>query len=98
MTHTTPTISIRAATHGDGPTLARLAALDSASVPFGPVLLAEVDGRPRAALSLAEDRVIGDPFARTAELAQLLRLHARTTAERAERREHRGLARLRLAA
>ena len=102
MTHTTtPTISIRAATHGDGPALARLAALDSAPVPFGPVLLAEVDGRPQAALSLTEDRVIGDPFVRTAELAELLRFHARTTAQRAERvegREQRGLARLRLAA
>ena len=81
-----PTISIRAATTGDGPVLARLAALDSAPVPFGPALLAEVDGQPRAALSVAEDRVIGDPFARTAELGELLRLHAR------------GLARMPLAA
>ncbi len=101
MTHTTPTISIRAATHGDGPALARLAALDSAPVPFGPVLLAEVDGRPRAALSLRDDRVIGDPFARTAELGQLLRFHARAVAERDERArapQHRALSRLRLAA
>jgi hypothetical protein len=101
MTLTTPTISIRAATHGDGPALARLAALDSAPVPCGPVLLAEVDGRPQAALGIDDDRVIGDPFARTAELVELLRVHARATADRAERlapREHRGLARLRLAA
>jgi hypothetical protein len=101
MTHTTPTISIRAATHGDGPALARLAALDSAPVPFGPVLLAEVDGRPRAALSVRDDRVIGDPFTRTAELVELLRVHARSTADRAQRlapREQRGLGRLRLAA
>ena len=101
MTHTTPTISIRAATNGDGPALARLAALDSAPVPFGPVLLAEVDGRPRAALSVSDNRVIGDPFARTAELAELLRLHARSTVQREERllgRESRGLGRLRLAA
>ena len=102
MSHiSTPTISIRAATHGDGPALARLAALDSAPVPFGPTLIAEVDGRPRAALSVRDDQVIGDPFARTAELVELLRVHARATADRAERlagREHRGLARLRLAA
>ena len=101
MTHTTPTISIRAATHGDGPALARLAALDSAPVPFGPVLVAEVDGRPTAALSVRDDRVIGDPFARTAELVELLRVHARATADREARlapREQRGLARLRLAA
>ena len=96
-----PTISIRAATNGDGPALARLAALDSAPVPFGPVLLAEVDGQPRAALSLREDRVVGDPFTRTSELGDLLRVHARATAQREERtarRENRGLGRLRLAA
>jgi hypothetical protein len=100
-TITTPTISIRAATHGDGPALARLAALDSAHVPFGPVLLAEIDGRPAAALDIRSDRVIGDPFTRTAELGDLLRMHARSVAareERAERREPRAFARLRLAA
>ena len=83
MTHiTTPTISIRAATTGDGPALARLAALDSAPVPFGPVLLAEVDGQPRAALSFRDDRVIGDPFTRTADLVEMLRVHARAMAAR----------------
>jgi hypothetical protein len=86
MSHTTtPTISIRAATNGDGPALARLAALDSAPVPFGPVLLAEVDGQPRAALSVRDDTVVGDPFARTAELVELLRVHARLTSAREER-------------
>ena len=85
MTHViSPTISIRAATTGDGPALARLAALDSAPVPFGPVLLAEVDGRPLAALNVNDGRVIGDPFARTTELVELLRIHARMTAARAE--------------
>ena len=102
MPHTnTSTISIRAANHGDGPALARLAALDSAPVPFGPVLLAEVDGQPRAALSVREDRVVGDPFTRTSDLADLLRVHASATAQREERtarREHRGFGRLRLAA
>jgi hypothetical protein len=100
MTSTTPTISIRAATHGDGQTLARLAALDSAPVPFGPVMIAEVDGQPRAALAVADDRVIGDPFVRTAGLAELLRVHARATAQREQRSEgaHRAFPRLRLAA
>jgi hypothetical protein len=78
MTHTTaPTISIRHATAGDGPALVRLAALDSAPVPYGDdVLLAEVDGRLRAALDVSEARAIADPFARTAELVELLRVHA----------------------
>jgi hypothetical protein len=85
-----PIISIRAAPTGDGPALARLAALDSAPVPFGPVLLAEVDGEPRAALGINDDRVLGDPFARTAELVDLLRLHARGLHERSERRHDAG--------
>jgi hypothetical protein len=77
----TPTISIRAATPGDGRTLMRLAALDSSPIPFGPTLIAEVDGEAQAALSLRDGRAIGDPFARTAELIDLLRLHAEAIAE-----------------
>ena len=88
MTHTTPTptISIRAAVPGDGRTLMRLAALDSAPVPFGPTLLAEVDGEPRAALALRDGAVIADPFARTAELVALLKVHSAAVAEQAAER------------
>lgn len=76
-----PTILIRHAAPGDGPVLMRLAALDSAPVPFGPALIAEVDGEPRAALALRDGAVIADPFARTAELVQLLQVHAAAVAE-----------------
>jgi hypothetical protein len=77
MSHTpSPTISIRAATGDDGRTLTRLAALDSAEVPAGPVLVAEVDGEAQAALSLRDGRVVADPFERTAELVSLLRVRA----------------------
>ena len=77
MSHrTTPTISIRSAGRDDLRTVSRLAALDSAPVPFGPVLLAEVDGEPRAAIALTDGRVVADPFAPTADLVALLRLHA----------------------
>jgi hypothetical protein len=87
MTTVTPTpiISIRAARAADGPALSRLAALDSAPVPFGPALIAEIDGEPRAALALRDGRVIADPFARTVELVQLLKVHAATVAESEER-------------
>ena len=81
----TPTISIRAASHADGPVLTRLAALDSARAPFGPALIAEVDGEPRAALGLRDRRVVADPFARTAELVTLLEVHASAVAEAGER-------------
>jgi hypothetical protein len=77
------TIAIRHATPGDGPALSRLAALDSAPVPFGEVVLAEVDDELRAAIDVATGQVIADPFAPTAELAELLRVHV----ARARRRE-----------
>ena len=77
MSHTaTPTISIRAATSSDARSLMRLAALDSAPVPLGPVLLAEVDGEAQAAIALRDGHVVADPFHRTAELVSLLRLRA----------------------
>lgn len=85
ITPYTPTIAIRAAAPADGPVLMRLAALDSAPVPFGPTLIAEVDGEPRAALALRDDQVVADPFARTAELVQLLKVHASAVAEDEER-------------
>jgi hypothetical protein len=81
----TPTIAIRAATSNDGPVLTRLAALDSARVPFGPTLIAEVDGAPRAALALRDGAVVADPFQRTAELVELLKVHAANVAEADER-------------
>jgi hypothetical protein len=89
----TPTISIRAAAPGDGPALNRLAALDSSPVPFGPALIAEVDGAPRAALQLRDGRVIADPFERTAELVQLLKVHAATVIDSGEETRPFGFAR-----
>ena len=51
-------------------------ALDSAPMPFGPALVAEVAGVPRAVLPLDGGRAFGDPFARTGELIALLELRA----------------------
>jgi hypothetical protein len=70
-------ITIRPAYADDQAALARLAALDSAvGVPASPVLVAEVDDELHAALSLADDTVIADPFAPTQHLVTLLRAHA----------------------
>lgn len=52
--------------------MARLAALDSAPVPPGPLLLAESDGELRAALSLTDGLTIADPFHPTAAIVDLL--------------------------
>ena len=69
-------IYIRTATSDDSRALRRLAALDSAPVPAGPVLIAEVNGRPEAALGIEDHTVVADPFEPTAELVDLLRVHA----------------------
>ena len=57
--------------------LARLAAIDSVdTVPPRPLLLAEVDGTLRAALSLRDGSSISDPFFPSAALLTLLRAQA----------------------
>jgi hypothetical protein len=67
-------VTVRRSTSGDASALARLAALDSASAPRGPALIAEADTRMLAALPLGAGRPIADPFEPTAELVQLLEL------------------------
>jgi hypothetical protein len=69
-----PTVVIRAARGSDTFALRRLAALDSARVPTGDVLVAETDGTMVAAHSPATGATIADPFRRTAEVVDLLQL------------------------
>ena len=52
----------------------RLAQLDSAKRPSGPVLIAAVAGKPVAALPLDGGPVIADPFQPTAAVVSLLEL------------------------
>lgn len=78
----TSSITIRPAYADDDAALARLAALDSAPVPAFPLLLAEVDGQLRAAISAADGATVADPFFPTAELIGLLRAHGAATAGR----------------
>lgn len=70
------TLTLRLGTPADENQLIRLAALDSATTPTQPVLLAEVDGRLLAGLGIADGRVVADPFHLTAELIGLLRTRA----------------------
>jgi hypothetical protein len=67
-------VTVRRSASGDESALARLAALDSASPPRGPALIAEADSRMLAALPLGAGRPIADPFQPTAELVALLEL------------------------
>ena len=69
--------TIRYAFPDDGQALARLAALDSSEVPSGPLLVVEVEGQLRVALSLTTGSVIADPFVQTVALIELLRARAR---------------------
>ena len=70
-----PEITIRQATSADSFALRRLAALDDAPALRGEVLLAEHAGDIRAALSLENGRSIANPFAPTAALVEMLRMH-----------------------
>ena len=70
-------ITIRPAHIGDDRGLADLAALDSAEhPPPAPLLVGEVDGVLRAALSLADGTVVADPFYATGRLVELMRTAA----------------------
>lgn len=69
-------VTIRYADSLDDATLTNLAALDSAEPLTLPVLVADVEGELRAALSLVDSAVIADPFRPTVELVELLRMRA----------------------
>lgn len=65
-------ITIRRATVDDDAAVRRVAELDSSQVPAAPLLLAEVDGEVRAAVSLADGAFVADPFHYTAAIVELL--------------------------
>ena len=71
------TYTIRLATADDDAALRRLADIDSqASLTTGPVLVGELDGKPEAAISLVDGRVIANPFVPTAQLLAHVRMRA----------------------
>jgi hypothetical protein len=76
---TSPAITIRPAYADDQLALQRLAEIDSApAIPPHPLLVAEVDGELRVALSVHDGSAIADPFFPTASILGLLRGHVRT--------------------
>ncbi|MEA2282289.1 MAG: hypothetical protein QOK21_2896 [Solirubrobacteraceae bacterium] len=83
---TAPSVLVRAARGSDGPALARLAALDSAAVPPGELLVAETDGALIAARALGSGTVIADPFRPSADVVALLTLRGRSVEPRRMRR------------
>jgi hypothetical protein len=61
----------------------RLAELDSQRPLTGPALVGEIEGRPAAAISLDDGRVVADPFQHTSQLVAQLRMRARGLREHA---------------
>jgi len=72
----TATVTIRPGYPDDEAAIRRLAALDSASVPPTPFLLAEIEGELLAALSVTTGRAIADPFRPTVHITAMLRDYA----------------------
>lgn len=70
-------VTIRYAFPDDERALRRLATLDSSVALRGPVLVAEVNGELRAALSLSDGAAIADPFHPSAAVTELLLARAR---------------------
>ena len=68
-------VTIRPACPDDNPALWRLAALDSSSVPAGPLFVAEIEGQLRVAVSASDLRAIADPFVATADIVEIVRDH-----------------------
>jgi hypothetical protein len=67
------TLTMRLATAGDAAAVGRLVDLEEARPLDGEVLVAELDGRVVATLSVPEDRAVADIFRPTAELVAMLR-------------------------
>lgn len=69
-------VTLRYAAAADAASLELLAALDSGAPPEGPTLVAEVDGRLRAALPLDGGSAVADASHGGYDLLDLLRLRA----------------------
>ncbi len=70
--NTNESVTIRLSRPDDAAKIARLAQLDSARPPRGPLLLAEVAGGLRAALPVDGGAALADPFRHTLDLVSLL--------------------------
>jgi hypothetical protein len=90
-------VTIRRLGTGDAAAVKRLAQRDSAREPTGALLGAELDGQMLAAISTTTGEVVADPFQRTAEIVQALRLRVDRVDGRARGHAIRRLSRLRRA-
>ncbi|HEY1277752.1 MAG TPA: hypothetical protein VGF25_22785 [Thermoleophilaceae bacterium] len=68
---------IRFATAEDAETISRLTERGSAHPPAGRLLVGEIGGKPAAALSMSDDRVVADQSQNTRLLVATMRMRAR---------------------
>jgi predicted ATP-grasp superfamily ATP-dependent carboligase len=69
-------VAVRLAGPEDEAAIRRLASLDSKKVLGGPHLVAEADGDVIAALAIASDHAVSDPFRWTADVVELMKIRA----------------------
>ena len=79
-------VTIREATAADEEGIRRLAERDSASIPPRPLVIGEVEGEIRAAISVATGTTIADPFRRSADVVALVHARADQLRRRRSRR------------
>jgi hypothetical protein len=91
------TVELRLARGDEAGAVRRLADLDDAQDLDGQVLLAVVEGEAIAALSLADRRVVANPFVRTQHAVTLLRMRADHLMGVRRRRRGRWIPRVRFA-
>jgi len=78
-------VLVRHAGPRDEARIRALARLDSSRMPGGPLIVAELRGEIVAARSLLTGAVVADPFRRTKDATDLLRMRADQLAESKER-------------
>jgi hypothetical protein len=69
------TVRVSLGDGADAESIGRLASLDDGSPPDGPVVLAEMDGEPVAALGIAGGAVVADPVRVSDAIVFLMRAH-----------------------
>src|SRR4051812_22192621 len=75
-------VLVRRSTAADAARLRTLARLDDRRLPEGPFIVAEIAGEVTAATSLSAGVTVADPFRRTADVVDILRLRSAQLAER----------------
>ena len=78
------TYVVRQATPSDEAVLERIAALDGQRPLSGAVLIGEIDGKPAAAVSIDDGRVVADPFQLTVQLVSVITMRRRALLSYAE--------------